>query len=57
MEEVGLALKEEQKDYSGVDLAETIAELSELKRTYGSSSRAFFNGEFGTEAFLLSADH
>lgn len=50
-------LKEEQKDYSGVDPAQTVAELSELKKTYGSSSRAFFNGEFGTEAFLLSTDH
>lgn len=50
-------LKEEQKDYSGADPAQTIAEVSELKKIYGSSSRAFFNGEFGTEAFLLSTDN
>ena len=52
-------LKEKQKDYSGVDPAEHIPELSasELKRMDSSSSRAFFRGEFGTEAFLLRADH
>lgn len=52
-------LKEEQTDYLGVELAETILEVSELelKRMGGSSSRAFFRVEFGSGAFLLSGDH
>lgn len=52
-------LKEEKTDYLRVDPAETILEVSELelKRMGNSSSRAFFRDEFGTEAFLLSADH